>query len=75
MPAERMGIKNRGKIAVGMAADLLLFDPDEFTDNADYSSSIALATGMETVILNGQVVYSEKTFYNKNGRVVSRPKE
>jgi N-acyl-D-aspartate/D-glutamate deacylase len=70
MPAERMGIKNRGKIGVGMAADLLIFDPEEFTDHADYSNPRALATGMDTVILNGQIVYDKNTFYAKNGRVV-----
>jgi N-acyl-D-amino-acid deacylase len=75
MPAERVGMKNRGKIMVGMAADLLVFDPDEFTDNADYSRSTLPATGMGTVILNGQIVYNGKTFYNKNGHVISRPKE
>jgi N-acyl-D-aspartate/D-glutamate deacylase len=71
-PAERMGLKNRGKIAIGMAADLLVFDPDDFTDNANYSNSTSAATGMGAVILNGQVALNKNTFYNKNGRVVSR---
>jgi N-acyl-D-amino-acid deacylase len=75
MPALRMGIKNRGKIAIGMAADLLVFDSEKFTDNADYSNSTLLATGMGTVILNGQVVYNGNTFHNRNGRGVSRHKE
>jgi len=72
MPAERMGIMNRGRIQKGYAADILVFDPLEFRDNADYSNSRALATGMDTVILNGSIVYSENTFFAPHGRTVFR---
>jgi N-acyl-D-aspartate/D-glutamate deacylase len=72
MPAERMGLPNRGKIAKGFAADILVFDPDQFTDNADYTNSTALATGMGTVILNGKIVYNNGNFYNPNGCFINR---
>ena len=70
MPAERMGLKNRGKIIPGCAADLLIFDPGEFRDNADYTNSRALSSGMGTVILNGEIVYRKGTFFTPNGRMV-----
>jgi N-acyl-D-aspartate/D-glutamate deacylase len=72
MPAERMGLRNRGKIARGYAADIVVFDPNQFTDNASYTKPTALATGMGAVILNGKIVYNEGNFYNPNGSFISR---
>ena len=70
IPAERMGIRSRGKILPGFAADILAFDPVLFRDNADYSNSNAFASGMGTVILNGEIVYHEGIFYAPNGRAL-----
>ena len=72
MPAQRMGIKNRGTLCKGYAADILVFDPDRFTDNANYSNPTALATGMDTIILNGKIVYNNGKFHNPNGKVITR---
>jgi len=71
MPAGRMGL-NRGKLLPGCPADILIFDPDKFTDNASYSNSTALATGMGTVIINGKAVYvyNEGKFSKDGGKVV-----
>jgi len=71
MPAERMGL-NRGKILPDCATDILIFDPDKFTDNATYSNSTALATGMGMVIINGKIVYNEGKFSREGGKVVQR---
>jgi len=70
MPAERMKLKNRGKLLPGYAADILVFDPEKFRDNADYANSSALASGMDTVILNGKIVYNENEFFEPNGEVI-----
>jgi N-acyl-D-aspartate/D-glutamate deacylase len=72
MPAERMKLQNRGKIAKGFAADIIIFDPEQFNDNAHYTNPTALATGMGTVILNGKIVYNKGNFYNPNGCFLSR---
>lgn len=72
MPADRMGLKDRGRLLPGMAADILIFDPYNFKDNADYSNARALATGMETIILNGQIIYTKGVFAAPAGRVVCR---
>jgi N-acyl-D-aspartate/D-glutamate deacylase len=72
MPAERMGLTNRGKIQTGRAADILVFDPAQFRDNADYIHSTALASGMGTVIINGRIAYNNDSFFDPNGRVVER---
>ena len=70
IPAERMGLKNRGRILPGYAADVLVFDPGKFTDNAVYSNPKLLAGGMGTVILNGKIVYANGVFHASNGLVL-----
>jgi N-acyl-D-aspartate/D-glutamate deacylase len=53
MPAERLGINKRGKLKGGYYADILVFDPQQFTDQADYLHPMEKATGMNTVIVKG----------------------
>jgi len=64
-PADAWGIKNRGRIAVGAAADLTLFDPEtiargkeEFVSDFPGGGNryIRHAQGIEKVIVNGKVV-------------------
>ncbi len=60
LPAEKLGIRNRGMIAPGYFADLVLFNPATVLDNASIQSPTALSTGIERVWVNGQVVYEQK---------------
>lgn len=55
--AERMNLKDRGRIETGLAADLVVFDPATVGDNWDKSP-----VGIETVVLNGQVVVERGRF-------------
>jgi N-acyl-D-aspartate/D-glutamate deacylase len=55
MPARRMGLLNRGLLKESAPADILIFDSEKFTDNADYINPLPHAEGMETVIVNGQI--------------------
>lgn len=57
LSAEHTGIKNRGLIATGYFADLVLFDPATVKDNADIKNSKALSTGINKVWVNGVCVY------------------
>ncbi|TVQ15814.1 MAG: N-acyl-D-amino acid deacylase [Balneolaceae bacterium] len=49
----------RGYIRDGYAADILVFDPAEVRDNAWFQNPHRLATGFDTIIVNGTVVQSE----------------
>lgn len=44
-PAKRFSFTGRGKIAKGCKVDLLVFDPEVFTDNADFSGRSEFASG------------------------------
>ena len=58
MPAARLGLKDRGTIAVGMKADLVLFDPATVLDLSTFESPRLLARGIHTVLVNGVPVWS-----------------
>jgi len=50
-------ISDRGRLATGLAADVVVFDPDTIGDNWDQRP-----TGVETVVLNGSVVVEAGRF-------------
>lgn len=60
LTAKHVGIKNRGVIAVGNYADLVLFNPATVKDNATIQNSRAISTGIEMVWINGQVTYKNQ---------------
>ncbi len=53
--AERLGLKDRGRIAEGMAADVVVFDPERIVDMATYEVPHQYAAGVRWVIVNGKV--------------------
>ncbi len=56
MPAAKLGLTDRGTLAEGMKADLLVIDLDALHDNATYKNDTALCDGMDYVAVNGQIV-------------------
>jgi dihydroorotase/N-acyl-D-amino-acid deacylase len=61
MPAERFGLRGRGRIAEGAKADVVVFAPDVIADRATFADPLAGPVGMHQVIVNGQVVVSGGT--------------
>ena len=53
--ADKLGLKDRGRIQTGLAADILVFNADTIADRATYSEPYQFPSGIEFVIVNGQV--------------------
>ena len=56
MPAARLGLQDRGRLADGFVADVVVFDPATVRSNATYDEPRQFPTGIEHVIVNGHVV-------------------
>jgi N-acyl-D-amino-acid deacylase len=55
-PAERLRLADRGRVASGYAADVVVFDPATILDRATFSDPFQYPVGISTVIVNGSVV-------------------
>jgi N-acyl-D-amino-acid deacylase len=56
LPAEKLRLKSKGVIAEGYDADITVFNPQTVIDNATFADPRQFSTGVEWVIVNGQVV-------------------
>jgi N-acyl-D-amino-acid deacylase len=73
LAAQNVGIAHRGVIAPGYFADLVLFDPAVIADRATFDDPQAVAVGISTVWVNGQVVYTNGAPTGaSSGRVIRR---
>jgi N-acyl-D-amino-acid deacylase len=61
LPADHFGLRNRGRIAVGQAADLVVFDPARITDRATYEEPHQYPEGISAVLVNGVTVVERGT--------------
>lgn len=56
LPAHLTGLKDRGLLAPGMAADITLFNPQTVSDKATFEEPLQYPAGIPFVIVNGVVV-------------------
>jgi N-acyl-D-amino-acid deacylase len=56
LPAARFGLHERGAIATGMHADLVVFDPERIVDRATYAQPCVPPEGVRDVYVNGRAV-------------------
>ncbi len=55
LPAERVGLFNRGRLKPGYFADITVFDPSTIIDRATYENPNQLSEGINYVIVNGKL--------------------
>ena len=74
MAAQRLGLHDRGFVAPGMAADLVLFDPDMIRDAADFGAdAMEYAEGIDYLFVNGTLVIDDGALLAAQpGRVLRR---
>jgi len=56
LPARTFGLKDRGMVREGMAADLVVFDPARVADKATYARPHQYSQGFDFVVVNGKVM-------------------
>lgn len=59
MPAARLQLADRGTLAAGKAADIVIFDPATIADHASYENPRQFATGVSNVFVNGVQVLAD----------------
>ena len=56
LPAATFGFEDRGLLRTGLAADIVVFDPERIADPATFEAPKQFAVGVDTVLVNGQLV-------------------
>ncbi len=65
---------DRGRIAEGLAADIIIFDYEQLADRATFSKPHERSEGMRHVLVNGEVALLDGEFTGKrSGRVLRGP--
>jgi N-acyl-D-amino-acid deacylase len=72
LTAQRFGLRDRGLLRVGAAADLVLFDAERLADRADYGAPTMPAAGIAAVWVNGQLALQAGEPRARAGRVLGR---
>ncbi len=57
LTARNFGLNDRGVLKPGMAADITIFDAGEIDERASFAAPIQPAKGIDTVIVNGAIVW------------------
>jgi N-acyl-D-amino-acid deacylase len=74
LPADNLGIKERGRLTEGAFADIVIFDPASVQDHATFEKPHQYATGVKHVFVNGiQVLKDGEHTGATPGRVVRGP--
>lgn len=72
--AQRLGIRDRGLLRVGMQADVVIFDPATVADRATFADPHQLSIGVHDVWVNGSRVLRDGTHTGSlPGRIVDGP--
>ncbi len=73
MPADQVGLRDRGRIAKGMKADVVVFDPARVRDEASFSEPHRYPSGIPCVVVNGVPVVEKGSHTGKRpGKLLRR---
>ena len=73
MPAARLGLRDRGRVAEGAFADLVVFDPATVADRGTFEAPHQYPVGIDVVLVNGVVAVDAGRFVDtRAGRVLRR---
>ncbi|ALN93506.1 N-acyl-D-amino-acid deacylase family protein [Lysobacter gummosus] len=76
LSADTFGLKRRGRIAVGLAADLVLFDPATIADRASFAEPKQAAAGIRAVWVAGACALRDaQATGERRGRALRREEE
>ena len=71
LPARTFNFRDRGQIATGFAADLVLFDPAQVQDASTYVKPHAYSQGFSLVVVNGKIaVENDQVTGARGGRAL-----
>ena len=56
LPADNLGLRDRGRLAPGQFADIVVFDPANIADRSDFVEPHRYAVGVQHVLVNGTPV-------------------
>jgi N-acyl-D-amino-acid deacylase len=74
LPAQQLRLKDRGRLAAGYMADVVVFDPAKIQDHATFAKPHQYSTGVAHVFVNGvQVLRDGEHTDARPGRVVRGP--
>ena len=75
MPADRLGMPDKGRIAVGADADITVFDPARVIDKATFENPAQYSEGIPYVLVNGTLVVNHGNLVGgiAPGQPVRRP--
>ncbi len=74
LPAKRMGLTDRGTLAIGNYADITIFDPTTVIDKADFQNPHQYPEGILYVLINGKMVVQKGQYFDVRAGKVLRGK-
>lgn len=73
LPAQAIGLEDRGRIAPGMWADICVFDPERIAHMATYYEPRQFCVGIKHVLVNGRLAMEAGTLTGvRSGQVLTR---
>ncbi|NEU07295.1 D-aminoacylase [Flavihumibacter sp. R14] len=74
LPAQKFEFKDRGLLREGMAADIIVFDPETVKDVSTYEKPHAFSTGIQYVLVNGKITLNKMQHTGvRNGKILHGP--